>query len=682
MTGSERTVLEVENLNVDIASASGTIHPIRHIGFRVEKGKTLGLVGESGCGKSLTALSIMGLLPQQATRTADKLRLGDDDLLAMSSADLAQRIRGNRIAMIFQEPMTSLNPVYTIGRQLTEIMTLHRNVTQKEAAARAVDLLDMVGITAAASRLNQYPHQFSGGQRQRIMIAMALMNEPELLIADEPTTALDVTIQAQILHLLADLQSKLGMAMILITHDMGVISRISDDVAVMYAGEIIEAARTDRLFAAPRHPYTRGLMACIPEAGGVRPGTHLGSIPGMVPTLIGNIEGCAFANRCTEAADVCLKSPIPVQRLADGQSYRCTIDDVQWQARFGGHDAEKDAGMPPDAETPPNAGTSLCALEDVYCRFPVRRGMFLKKNWLSAINGVTLDLREGEILAIVGESGCGKTTLAKILLGLQSPDSGKALFKGTPLSGIEPLAIAKHIQPIFQDPYSSINPRKTIGQTIRRPLDVHDIGTEEERRRIAERTMESVGLPKTLYHRYPNQISGGQRQRVAVARAIIMNPDVVICDEPTSALDVSIQSQILNLLLDLRKEFGLTYILITHDLSVVRHMATRVAVMYLGRIVELGDAEQIFAAPRHPYTRALLNSTMSVEPSGGIPDNALGHNYPNAIDIPSGCFFHPRCPEAMAICASDRPVAGRSAGSRVECHLYDQAKNPAAIMPG
>jgi peptide/nickel transport system ATP-binding protein len=670
--GSGQPLLKIENLCVDIPTASGTVHPIRHVDISVNKGETLGLVGESGCGKSLTALSIMGLLPHQVTRTADTLQFSEDDMLTMSQTELAQRIRGNRIAMIFQEPMTSLNPVYTIGRQLTEVTMLHRDVTSEAATERAISLLEMVGIPAASSRLAQYPHQFSGGQRQRIMIAMALMNEPELLIADEPTTALDVTIQSQILRLLADLQKELGMALILITHDLGIISRISDRVAVMYAGEIIENGRTEDLFATPRHPYTHGLLECIPEPGRVQPGSHLGSIPGMVPSLIGAINGCAFSSRCDYAEEECRRSPIPVHALPSDQSYRCTIGEARWQKLFGQQKpVDSSIASSNDAAGLQDAAP-LCTVEDVHCRFPVSRGIFSRKQWLGAVNGVSLNLRKGEVLAVVGESGCGKTTLAKILLGLQSVNSGEVFLDGEPIIGIEPIKIAKRVQPIFQDPYSSINPRKTVGQTIRRPLDVHNVGEQGARRRRVEEIMELVGLPRNFYNRFPNQISGGQRQRVAVARAIIMNPDVVICDEPTSALDVSIQSQILNLLLDLREELGLTYLLITHDLSVVQHMATRVAVMYLGRIVELGGTNRIFSDPKHPYTRALLESSMFVQPQGGIPDNRLGHSYPNALEIPPGCSFHPRCPQAITGCSSQEPGVTVLPDGRVECHLYDE----------
>jgi len=674
--------LVVDNLRVEIPLAVDSIHPVRGVGFSLEKGEALGIVGESGCGKSLTSLAVMGLLPKRAIRTADRLELDGLDLLSLSDKQLASQIRGNRISMIFQEPMTALNPVYTIGRQLTQVMRLHREVSQAEATERAVYLLERVGITAAASRLSQYPHQFSGGQRQRIMIAMALMNEPELIIADEPTTALDVTIQAQILLLLSELQRELGMTMILITHDLGVVARTTDKIAVMYGGEIVESGTTAQVFGSPKHPYTHGLLECIPDPTRVEPGTHLGAIPGIVPSLIGEIRGCAFAGRCDYAQDRCRTAEVPVQS-EDGRHIRCIFEHGVEDARPstaspGNGDASQGmtAEIPTQTATPD--GVPLLAMDDVRCTFDVRRGIFRQKQELRAVDGVSLDLFKGEVLALVGESGCGKTTLARILLGLQPTSGGVVRLDGEPMADTGPRDIARRIQPIFQDPYSSLNPRKTIGQTIGRPLDIHEVGDPKDRQAMVEEIMGLVGLPRRMYHSYPNQVSGGQRQRVAIARAIIMKPEVVICDEPTSALDVSVQSQILNLLLDLRDELGLTYLLITHDLSVVQHMATRVAVMYLGKIVEMGDAQTVFNAPKHPYTKALLKSVLSLTPGAGIPDTHIGASFPNPLDIPPGCSFHPRCPVAVDRCKTDPPAGIDTDGGFVRCHLFDE---PVSGMP-
>jgi len=657
-------LLRIENLHVEIPLATGFIRPVRNVSLSVARGESLGIVGESGSGKSLTALAIMRLLPKVARWSADVLTLGDRDLRRMQERELAGVVRGDHVAMIFQDPATSLNPVYTIGRQLTETMTLHRNASRSEATERALNLLEMVGIPAARNRLGQYPHQLSGGQRQRVMIAMALMNAPELIIADEPTTALDVTVQAEILRLLATLRRELGMAMVLISHDLGVVARTTDRVAVMYGGEIVETGRTTDVFNRPFHPYTRRLLACATERSARTAHRRLGIIPGIVPSLTDEILGCAFASRCDMATDRCFNEGPPIHAPEDMRSYRCFLPPdltkgysfAEGQARRGNPAPWRSTGQRP-----------ILAAQDVHYRYRVRRSPFAKRRPLHAVDGVTLALRKGETLALVGETGCGKTTLARILLGLQPPDMGQVQLDGVPIVDVDPKRRARRIQPIFQDPYASLNPRRTIGATIRRPLDIHDIGDPDSRRREAERAMELVGLQRSLYHRYPIQLSGGQRQRVAIARAIVMTPDILVCDEPTSALDVSVQSQILNLLLDLRDELGLTYLLITHDLSVVEYIATSVAVMYLGQIVEQGDKARIFAAPRHPYTRALLDSVLTIDPGRGVPDIHLGAGFPDPLAPPAGCRFHPRCAAADARCATDAPQIRHTGACAVRC---------------
>jgi peptide/nickel transport system ATP-binding protein len=578
------------------------------------------------------------------------LRLEGADLLAMPDRELAERVRGKAMAMVFQEPMTSLNPVYTIGRQLTEMMPAGRS--RAEARERALFLLDRVGITAARERMGQYPHQLSGGQRQRVMIAMALMNEPRVVIADEPTTALDVTIQAQILRLLAGLKSELGMAMILITHDLGIVSRTVDRVAVMYAGEIVETGRTADVLKAPRHPYTRALLDSIPEPGGGQ--RRLGTIPGIVPALTGTLAGCAFASRCALAMPACRTQPPPLREPSRGRAYRCRIEPAMSPpARAVVGDA-RDA--PVAAAGSGTAAAPILAARSVRCTFQVRRGLFTRPRTLRAVDGVSLELARGEAVALVGESGCGKTTLARMLLGLQAPTGGEVLLDGRPLEATPMRRRARRIQPVFQDPYASLNPRRSVGDIIRRPLDVHGVGEPARRRIEVEGMMERVGLAPRLYHSYPGQLSGGQRQRVAIARALVVRPQLLVCDEPTSALDVSVQSQILNLLRDLRDEMGLTYLVITHDLGVVEHLATRVAVMYAGEIVEIGDKDAIFRDPRHPYTRILLDSVLTLRPGAGVPDTALGAAAPDPLAVPSGCRFHPRCPMAIERCATQVPM--------------------------
>lgn len=660
------TALRVDGLQVDIALPHGVLHAVRNLSLTLPRGEALGIVGESGSGKSMTALALMGLLPPNAMRQASAMQVCGQDLLAMTDMQIAREIAGRRMAMVFQEPMNSLNPVYTIGRQLTETMLLHGGGSPAAAAERAVFLLEKVGIPAAKSRLHQYPHQLSGGQRQRVMIAMALMNEPDLIIADEPTTALDVTVQAQILRLLSDLQREFGMAMILITHDLGIVSRTVDRIAVMYAGELIETGSVQEVLRHPQHPYTRGLLDCVPGAKR-EAGRRLGSIPGLVPSLVGHVQGCAFANRCSRAGDPCRTAPPPLNSTDDGaHAYRCVLlpnwNRNQDDMHLGALRVEAVA-----SESAP-APQAMLAARDVSCGFVVQRSIFATPRLLHAVDEVNLELMRGEVLALVGESGCGKTTLAKILLGLQKASAGEVMLDGKNIADVAALERTRRIQPVFQDPYSSLNPRKTIGETIMRPLAIHRIGTPVERQRRAKEMLERVQMPQRLFHSYPGQISGGQRQRVAIARALVTEPAVLICDEPTSALDVSVQSQILNLLLDLREALGLTYLIITHDLSVVEHMATRVAVMYLGQIVEISDKKALFEAQRHPYTRALLRSLLKLQPGVPVPDPRVGSGFPNPLEMPTGCRFHPRCPQAEARCRNEAPELGQS---EVRCLLHN-----------
>lgn len=686
-------VLSVEGLHVDLPLTEGMLHPVRGIDFQINAGETLCIVGESGCGKSMTSLAIMGLLPRRALRRARRLEFAGEDLCGATDRRMA-RIRGNQLGMIFQEPMTSLNPSYTIGNQLEEAMLVHRPVARREARDRAVFLLEKVGITAAGRRLGQYPHQLSGGLRQRVMIAMTLMCGPKLIIADEPTTALDVTIQAQILRLLRDLQAEFNMALMLITHDLGVVARVADRVAVMYAGQFVEHATAADLFASPLHPYTQGLLRCIPVPGRVRAGDHLGSIPGMVPNMIGEQHGCSFANRCDHAFDACATSAVPLVSLDSRRGFRCLLP-VQRATRNAGIVASGISSLdlathrivPAASTVPAYAPVPAPVLEarNVHRSYLVRQGVFQAPLTLHAVKGVSLTLNRGDVLALVGESGCGKSTLARLLLGLETPSSGDILFDGRSTRGQDRIAVARRIQPVFQDPYSSLNPRKTIASIVELPLLVHGIGTPQQRRRRCTEMLERVGLPKRVLDNHPNQLSGGQRQRVAIARALIMHPEVVICDEPTSSLDVSVQAQILNLLTDLRKDLGLTYLLISHDLAVVEHLATRVAVMYLGRIVEERATGALTRSPMHPYTRTLLASALTPEPGRGLPEaHGDATAFPNPLNVPPGCSFHPRCPEAMAICREKSPSPVTAAGTGlIECHLHDSAAFPAAVgAPG
>ena len=664
-------LLEVQDLSVTLKIAEGEMTAVRDVSFTVNRGETLGIVGESGSGKSVSSMAVMGLLPKGTRTEATTLRLGDTDLLTATEEQMAD-LRGNKIAMIFQEPMTSLNPVYTIGRQMTELMQLHKGVSGGAARKRAVELLEKVGITAAESRLSQYPHQLSGGLRQRVMIAMMLMNDPELIIADEPTTALDVTIQAQILNLLKDLQTELNIGLIIISHDMGVVARVSDKIAVMYAGQVIETGAVADVLRAPVHPYTQGLLESIPVPGQIEPGGELGSIPGLVPSLKTNFKGCRFFNRCTRAHEACQQGSVALQSASDSQAYRCVLPLAELRDGTSSLAARKSGdgsyGVGIDMASKP-----LLSANAAECTFRVKQGMFSGAKPLRAVDNISLDLRKGEVVAVVGESGCGKSTLARMLLGLQDPTAGQISLDGKDIATLSNMEKSRKLQSIFQDPYSSLNPRRTIGEIIRRPLKLHGVGSLAEQQAKVEAIMERVGLPRNFYHNYPNQLSGGQRQRVAIARALILNPEIVVCDEPTSALDVSVQAQILNLLLELRAEMGLTYLLITHDMAVVEHIATRVVVMYLGRVVEVADTRTLFSDPKHPYTRALLKSVLTPEPGAGVPNVDLGTAYPNPINPPTGCTFHPRCELASDICKAKSPVLeALSETHQSACHMLEK----------
>lgn len=659
---STASILDIQDLSVDIPTDSSTLHAVRGISLELSRGETLGIVGESGSGKSMTALALMNLLPPAARRQASCIDFDGSDLTKATERELASKIRGQRIGMIFQEPMTSLNPVYSIGRQLKETMTLHRKVSDAEAEKRAVYLLEKVGLPDPASRLKQYPHELSGGQRQRVMIAMALMNEPELLIADEPTTALDVTIQAQILHLLRDLQQEFGMSMILITHDLGVVSRAADNIAVMYAGDIVETGKTAEVLQDPRHPYTRGLLECVPGYRGTSQ-HRLGAIPGIVPAMTGEISGCAFASRCPRVADVCRTTNPPTKKLHQGRYFVCHEPENEQREWV----VEQPVRTENAGKTDDRGGEDILTVDHVSCTFSVRRGLFGKRKPLLALDDVSLNLKKGEVLALVGESGCGKTTLTRTIMGLQRPSEGSVTLNGQRIENLPPMERARMIQPIFQDPYSSLNPRKTIGEIIAKPLVVHGMGSNQERHDRVREMMELVGLPSRVFNSYPDQLSGGQRQRAAIGRALILNPEVVICDEPTSALDVSVQAQILNLLLDLRDELDLTYLFVTHNLSVVQHMADRVAVMYLGEIVECGERDQVMSSPKHPYTHALMDSALSISPGESVPDPGLSGDFPNPMNRPSGCPFHPRCPIADQQCREQAPGTELIDNTLVQC---------------
>ncbi len=671
-----KPLLEVKELSTCLWTDGGVVHAVDHLSFRVEQGETFALVGESGCGKSMTALSLMRLLPDAGRITHGEVLLDGTDLLALSESAMREQ-RGKRLAMIFQEPGTSLNPVLTVGAQIEEVLAHHVGMRGDAAQARALELMQQVGIPDPQRRLHEYPFQLSGGMKQRVMIAIALACRPSLLIADEPTTALDVTIQAQVLDLLRTLQKQTGMSLLLITHDLGVVAEMAHRVAVMYAGEIVETAPREQFFRAPAHPYSRKLFEALPGAGGRD--RALAMIPGTVPPLTADFVGCRFAERCEHAGPACRTETPALFDLGGGQVVRCHL----YGAEARGATSERLLAQPQGecAVSHPAPRTShLLKVEGLKVYFPIRKGVFKRVvGQVHAVDGVDLEIPSHRTLALVGESGCGKTTVGRGLLHLLPLTAGRVLFEGQDLahlSAADLRARRKDIQIIFQDPYASLNPRMRVLDIVEEGLAALGIGANSaERQARVDRLMEQVGLSPDMKYRYPHEFSGGQRQRIAIARALAVEPKLIVCDEPTSALDVSVQAQILNLLKDLQDRLGLAYLFITHNISVVEFLAHEVAVMYLGRIVERGPVEEVITRPRHPYTQALLSAVPTIDPADRRAVIRLGGDMPSPVNPPSGCHFHPRCPAAMPQCRErypdDTPLGP---GQSVRCYLYEQKR--------
>ncbi len=606
--------LVVENLRIEIPVAGRTLVPVDGVSFRVETNECVALLGESGCGKSMTALALMRLLPEGARIAKGSVKLGTpaEELFTLPEAAMG-KVRGGRLAMIFQEPQTSLNPVMTVAGQIAEALAAHLGLRGAAAQAEAVRLLEAVGLTRG--HLTAYPFQLSGGQRQRALIAMMLAGEPEVLIADEPTTALDVTVQAQILELLRGLQRQRGMGLLLITHDLDVASDMADRVAVMYAGQIVEWASRDQIYTTPRHPYTQRLFAVLPRLE--RRGQRLDSLPGRVPPPDSVFTGCRFAPRCAAAFSRCHEEIPAFHEAAPGHFARCHLAaSPAWQA--ASPDSQVANPIFTSRGSPLAARATILEVRNLAVHFPIRRGLFRRAvGSFKAVDGVSLSLHAGETLALVGESGCGKSTLARAILRLIEPTGGSVAVAGEALAGLSGEALRRkraEMQIVFQDPYASLNPRMRIGDILEEGMAALLPLAAAPRRARVKALLDQVGLPLDAASRYPHEFSGGQRQRVAIARALAVRPKLLILDEPTSALDVSVQAQILDLLAELQVAHGLAYLFITHNLPVVGYLAQRVAVMRAGRIVEEGPVEQILTAPRHEYTRLLLDSA----PGGGI----------------------------------------------------------------
>jgi oligopeptide/dipeptide ABC transporter ATP-binding protein len=736
-------VLDIENLSTHIKLTSSVVQAVGNIDMRVEAGETLGIVGESGCGKSMTGLSIMGLLPPGGSIVGGSIKLDGRELVGLKQEEMRQ-VRGNEIAMIFQDPLTSLDPTKTIGYQVAEPVRLHRGVSKSDALDRAVEVLSLVGLPKPKERLADYPHQLSGGLRQRVMIAMALANEPKLLIADEPTTALDVTIQAQILALLKDLKERLGMAMLLITHDMGVIAGHADRVNVMYAGRVVETAEVHELFTEMHHPYTQALLASIPQLD-QDASKALHAIPGLPPDLSHPPQGCRFAARCSRASDKCRTDEPSLSGKTYEHRFSCwhPVDGPLALAVIGasgpdaastglaGSDTESmreasasdKVGLADDAPLADVASASrqvpeetrqaeaivvaaglevtadgrlevaarkveavaangdgiapLLELRHLVKEFPITAGAVLQRKVgaVHAVSDVSFSVPAGTTFGLVGESGCGKTTIGKLIVALEKPNSGSVTLAGVDVSklrGGDLRRKRRDLQLMFQDPHSSLDPRMRVGAIIGEPLAIQHLGGKRAQRDRVFELLGEVGLPRTAVERYPHEFSGGQRQRIGLARALTLNPRLIVADEPVSALDVSIRAQVLNLMKRLQSTHGLTYVVISHDLAVVKYMADQIGVMYLGKLVELGSGQDIYERAAHPYTAGLIATIPVPKPTAERAKKgaAIRGELPSPVNPPSGCRFRTRCPFAQERCAAEEPMLRSfGPGHVAACHF-------------
>ncbi len=649
------TLLEISDLCVSIGDA----RVLDGVGFGIASQETFALIGESGSGKSMIALAIMRLLPSAARFEAGHVGWRGRDLLdAPESA--VRALRGGEIAMIFQEPMTSLNPVLTLGEQIGESLALHRQLRGKALRREAVGLLQAVGIAEASARLAEYPFRLSGGMKQRAMIAMALAGNPRLLIADEPTTALDVTVQAQVLELLREAQRRRGMGMLLITHDLGVAGIMADRIGVLYAGELVEIATREQFFSAARHPYSRKLFAALPGRSAAR----LMQIPGSVPQAGTRFSGCRFAQRCDLAEARCFVTVAPWVEVDAGHFARCHLLEKAFIAS-----TETSAVTAPVVS---NGGAPLLEVDQLSVEFSLSAlRWFEARRTLRAVDRVSLYLHAGETLALVGESGCGKTTLGRVIAGLQAADTGSLVLRDSaeyPTDAGQRRIGRAGVQMVFQDPFASLNPRMRIDHLLEEGMVAMRVEEDARRRRGRLRElMAQVGLPEQALERYPHEFSGGQRQRIAIARALAVRPRLIVCDEPTSALDVSVQAQVVNLLRDIQQQSAVALLFITHNLVLAGYLAHRMAVMYLGRIVETGATADLLERPLHPYTQVLL---AAIPRPGQAAAGVIRGEAASALHPPSGCAFHPRCPRAQTLCTHTEPSALSFAGGHiVHCHF-------------
>ncbi|MCS6711384.1 ABC transporter ATP-binding protein [Brachybacterium sp. EF45031] len=677
-------LLEVRDLSVTFPNASGDVHAVRGVNYSMQPGEFLGIVGESGSGKSVSSLAVMGLLPTSAKITGEILFRGQP-LLGASDRRMSS-LRGDEISMIFQDPLSALTPVYTIGEQIEEALRLHnRGISSDLAHKRAVELLKLVGIPAAERRVKAFPHEFSGGMRQRAMIAIAMANDPALIIADEPTTALDVTIQAQVLDVLQTAKEVTGAGVVLITHDLGVVAGNVDRVAVMYAGKLVEIGDVDSVFEAPRMPYTMGLLRSVPNlltAGKQR----LVPLEGRPPSLANLPKGCPFANRCPAAIDICREvEPELRSHDASPRTVACHRADEITAGTLRPSDIfprpeHPNRVLDPDAQTEP-----IVEAVGLKRHFPLYKGAVFRRveGVVKAVDGVDFEVMPGQTLGLVGESGSGKSTTSLELMEMEKPQEGTLRIAGKDLATLtrrERLDLRSDVQIVFQDPMAAVDPRMPVSEIIAEPLTVHKVPKAEQNRRVSE-MLELVGLEPEMADRYPHEFSGGQRQRIGIARALITEPKVLVLDEPVSALDVSVQAGVINLLEDLRDRLGLSYLFVAHDLAIVREISDTIAVMYLGRIVEYGPVSEVYENPRHPYTHALMSAVPVPDPATERSRQRilLTGDQPSPTEDITGCNFAARCPlyklldeSQQARCTSEDPAPTRHGASRVACHHVDE----------
>ncbi|WP_193550800.1 ABC transporter ATP-binding protein [Salicibibacter kimchii] len=668
-------VLETDHMKTSFHTEEGSVEVINDISLSVSEGETLAIVGESGSGKSVSALSILRLLDNKGKVTGGNIWFNGQNLTDINKEEM-RNIRGRDISMIFQDPMTSLDPVYTIGDQIIEAIQIHENLGKEEYYKRALELLRLVGLPDAKNRMNSFPHQLSGGQRQRVMIAIALSCRPKLLIADEPTTALDVTVQAQIMKLLKQLQMELGTSILLVTHDLGVVAEMADRVAVIYAGQVVEQTDVKTLFFSPSHPYTEALLKSIPRLEGDLK-QKLEPIKGSIPNLTDLPSGCRFHPRCPYVSEKCEQEEPPTFLAGSNQRSKCWLNDPSFSDQVAASELNQETNDQVVNQIdiiPPNKKERLLNIRNVKKHYPIKQGIFARaKGNIRAVDSISFDIYRGETLGLVGESGCGKSTLGRLIAGLINLTDGKVTFDGYDLSAVDPKTmkkLRKRMQFVFQDPYSSLNPRMRIFDIIAEPLEVHDIAKGQSKTKRIIELLELVGLSQKQIQKYPHQLSGGQKQRIVIARALATDPDLVICDEAVSSLDVSVQAQILNLLKELQEKMNLSFLFISHDLSVVKYIANRISVMYLGEIVEIAETQELFHQPLHPYTKALISAAPVLNPLNKPERIELKGDVPSPSNPPSGCPFHTRCPEVMDICRREKPELREINGRKVSCHLH------------